>query len=1128
MAYTAKQLTMAWTAVQNGLEPDAATLAQLQLRTNASFSDKDALAYVLNSADGTTALAVLSYQFFTGKSPTKAGMDYLVNSPTNTTDLNDPYYARFGLENRYINFAANLGVAGEGAAAFAAKYGAMSFGAYVASIYETIIGATYATAAGLDAAKAIADITSRQAAILATAKSAGMITPNMTQAQIDLAVKAATAGYLLGEAIKADVGLYAAAANNFMLAVAKGTAVYNVDITTTYKPVPGSGAQGAGHTVDVAPDPAAMPGAPPSEPTGRTLTLTAGAGGVVGSSGDDTFNAGAGTIDVTDVIDGGDGYDTLNITSTAGGTFSVPNATIRNVEAINISNTDRLSLSVGGWTDVQKFTLSGTQAIATGLGNADVTANISLGNLTMVGGHNVTLNVTNGGAGNTNWGSITGTAVVNWNTATGGNTPAGITIGGGTSVNITQTTSNAVNTTAKTSPVTVHGSALTTTVTVKAPQAVTADATHAGVILNSVTIHDVNKLSATDLGTITSIDVDGYTTLTIYDSALSTLKVAHGSGNIAIDNGNIVPAVVTTLNMSVNGLTGGTLSDSGLYTTLNITTGAEASTMGLNMGGLTALNVGGAGSLSLNAINATNPLQTITVTGSASFDAFPMSGVTALTTLNGAATSGVITGNIDPSRTVVSTGSGADTLTLTGATVSKAISLGAGNDMLILASGTTALGATLDGGAGTADMLVMRAVDAVTASGSAAFGAQVTGFERLQITGASNQTVDIGALGFNDVLVSLGGGAGLTLNGLSSGGTVTLSGAGTAYTIGSGNFGGAGDVLNLKLSNPTGATQAYATTGITAAGVETINITVDDARTTPTGTFKDSVTLLGNDAKTVTVGGDAGLTLTATSTALTSVDASGITLGDFTWTSGALAGAATIKGSATGANDVTFSAATGGIITYEGGSGADTLDASNGLAGNVIHLGGGANYFVGHGGGTSAITAGSGDDYIRVLNGGATIQAGNGGNVVIALDNLASTITTGTGNDNIFVGGGANTVDVGSGTDFVGISAATATATAYTTITGMGAGDEIEFSNVTFTQLGAGAAVANLAAATAGDGSTVPVLSWFVAGGDTFVVVDLSVSANFVNGVDYIVKLTGVHNLSSASNMTAHTVTLLA
>jgi S-layer protein len=237
MAYTTEQLVQAYTAVHDGVAPDAAAMTRIQFFVAQSVSypnDTQALNYIINSADDTTSLAALSYQFFTGKSPTKAGLDYLVHSADNGADLNDGYYSAFNIENRYINFSANLGVQGEGAAAFATKYGSMTFAAYVASIYETIIGSSYATAAGIDPAKAIADIVSRQAAILATAQGAGMIKPGATAAQIDIALKAATAGYLLGEAIKADVGVYASSANNFAVALATGTAVYNTDITQTY------------------------------------------------------------------------------------------------------------------------------------------------------------------------------------------------------------------------------------------------------------------------------------------------------------------------------------------------------------------------------------------------------------------------------------------------------------------------------------------------------------------------------------------------------------------------------------------------------------------------------------------------------------------------------------------------------------------------------------------------------------------------------------------------------------------------------------------------------------------------------------------------------------------------------
>jgi S-layer protein len=83
---------------------------------------------------------------------------------------------------------------------------------------------------------------------------------------------------------------------------------------------------------------------------------------------------------------------------------------------------------------------------------------------------------------------------------------------------------------------------------------------------------------------------------------------------------------------------------------------------------------------------------------------------------------------------------------------------------------------------------------------------------------------------------------------------------------------------------------------------------------------------VGDNFKTITVGGNAGLSLTATSTALTNVDASGISLGGFSWTSGALDGRRHGQGLGhPGANTVTFSAATGGLVTYTGGAGDDAI-----------------------------------------------------------------------------------------------------------------------------------------------------------------------------------------------------------
>ena len=94
MPYTATQLIAAWTAATNGIAPDAPTTATLTAFGTqiglGTATDTQALTFVMNNADKTTAVANLAYTFFTGKSPTKAGLDYLVDSTVNATDLNDP------------------------------------------------------------------------------------------------------------------------------------------------------------------------------------------------------------------------------------------------------------------------------------------------------------------------------------------------------------------------------------------------------------------------------------------------------------------------------------------------------------------------------------------------------------------------------------------------------------------------------------------------------------------------------------------------------------------------------------------------------------------------------------------------------------------------------------------------------------------------------------------------------------------------------------------------------------------------------------------------------------------------------------------------------------------------------
>ena len=651
---------------------------------------------------------------------------------------------------------------------------------------------------------------------------------------------------------------------------------------------------------------------------------------------------------------------------------------------------------------------------------------------------------------------------------------------------------------------------------------------------NTVTVGDVNYASATKAGTITSVTASGYTTLSINDNALTTLSVANGSGNIIIDNSGLTTATNKTLAVTANGLTGGTLDDADIYTTLNFTTATSKSTLAnVTFGGVTALTVAGTQVLTLTSAAGLTALKTATVSGSAGLTAnvSALGTVTAVDTLGSTGTSTI---TIDSSKATYTGGAGVDKVTTT-ALLTKAIDLGAGDDMLTLWGGTTTSTVTVAGGLGT-DTLSMAAADAATAGGSATFAGKVSGFEKLTLTGATNQTIDLKVLGsYNDVTTS--GGNGLTLNNLPTAGKLTLNGAGTAYTIANADFTvPTTDVLDLTLTDGSGAAVAFASTGVTATNVETIKITTVDTQTTPSGTFLDSVTLLGNGVTTVTVGGNAGLNLTAVSTAATSVDASGITLGGFTWTSGALTAAAAVKGSATGTNTVNFAAATGGVVTYTGGTGNDAVTGTN-AKGNVVSLGNGTNSYTGSSG-NNTVTGGTGADTVTLTTGNNTVSLGDGANAFTATTGN-NTYTGGAGVDTVTVGGGSNSLTLAAGNDVVSITAASANVNTYTTIVDAAKGDSLTFvdwGTETFASTKVSLAAtavfqdyANAVIAAAGNASVNGAFGWFQYGGDTYLVEsrhDGTTDTGFKNGTDFIVKMIGLVDLSTATGAGSNTLVL--
>ncbi|MDB5457896.1 MAG: rsaA [Caulobacter sp.] len=422
MTYTSAQLRAAYSAEHMGLAPNTTTGAAIDavaLETTAGArTDISARAFVINGADQDTAVATLSYQFFTGAAPTANGLSYLVNSATNSTDLNDAYYASFNLENRYINFASNLGVVGQGATAFAATYGAMSFAQVVDAAYEKIIGATYAAAAGVDATAAKADIVGRLAYFTALANQ-NFATGS--QVQRDMAIRAEVVGYIMGEGMKADVGTYAASMNKFSLALLNGTATYGADLTLTYpttaatvRPVgddgtaPGGGTGGAtttnlgsGNNIVSFGDAANIITAGDGN-----NTITAGNGGntITTGNGNNTISTGTGA----DIITTGSGNDTINagdganLITSGGGLDTITTGTGADiiVMGVNLASTDTITagagidiLKVGGLlADVAFTSVTGVEILDLAAG-----ANVVIGATAMTGGVRTVTNSAGGG-----------------------------------------------------------------------------------------------------------------------------------------------------------------------------------------------------------------------------------------------------------------------------------------------------------------------------------------------------------------------------------------------------------------------------------------------------------------------------------------------------------------------------------------------------------------------------------------------------------------------------------------------------------------------------------------------------------------------------------------------------------
>tara|TARA_R110002020_G_scaffold37828_3_gene113977 strand:+ start:6833 stop:7990 length:1158 start_codon:yes stop_codon:yes gene_type:complete len=152
-------------------------------------------------------LVAATYQFFTGSVPTVSGFEYLIQSSDNENDLNDPYYAQFNMENLFINFAANLASLPEQEGAFSHDLLELDFDAFIAEVYDEVVGDAMAEAEGIIVADALEFFQQSHSFYQGVATERGIA----QEYGLELATKIVAVGSILHEATKSGVGNYAEA-----------------------------------------------------------------------------------------------------------------------------------------------------------------------------------------------------------------------------------------------------------------------------------------------------------------------------------------------------------------------------------------------------------------------------------------------------------------------------------------------------------------------------------------------------------------------------------------------------------------------------------------------------------------------------------------------------------------------------------------------------------------------------------------------------------------------------------------------------------------------------------------------------------------------------------------------------
>jgi S-layer protein len=804
--------------------------------------------------------------------------------------------------------------------------------------------------------------------------------------------------------------------------------------------------------------------------SGQTFTLTTGVDSgatFLGGAGDDTYNASAGTLNATDILNGGAGSNALNVTESGAISLLAGSVAISNIQAANFTSTSTIALDTTAWTGLTALNVLGAQG-AVALTSAATTAIVvqetgagqTAGAITINGGSTVKVSSIHNTGGAISVGATTApTGAVQINSSVDAASTGGlISVKGGTTVTVTQTATNAAgtNVTAE-SAVTVDGGATTTTVTVtQAPVAAGATAVSAvagvsgiaavtaapgtaavtartavstvaavtavsGVTANgavNITDSNYNTVAANTIGSVT---LNNYgASSNIKSNALTSLSLSGTAGTLALTNATNgaggVPTAVTTLGLTLNGLSGtNAITDTNNeITVLNVTTtGTDSTLAAFADTALTTVNVSGSNVLRLNAINGS--LTGIKISGAAGFND---GGTTAA---NGFAARGA-------AATLTTTSSGAITASLDSTTQSF---IGSTGKDTIRISSTTNATQTITGGSGATDELILEGGAYALSN---ATGLKVTGFETLGVAANVTGTINMAQLATGFTGLHIIGNSTINFSNVATGTALSLNVASTSVSYSLASANGANSSVNVILGTATSDTVNFGTVILkdsNSVGIGTVNLVSNgvDVTAGDSTANNNTVILTDNGLSTLNFSGTQGLAITTLNEA--STQATAITLNNTNTSSfGLLIGVLTdsVLGS------LTFTGSGSSTITTLTDSSASSLTISNTgsqlatvgtftASANLTSLTLNGNVQIGDGlvGGTgltatntTSITVNGASDnaHVKLSLGAAAfgqvnnVNLGNGNNVIIdATIAGTSNITVGTGSNFLTIGG---------------------------------------------------------------------------------------------------------------------------